>query len=118
MEPGELDVAVERLIDERLADPAAERVRQSHASALRELQRTRVVKDVRIADNNFVLIHHRLGRKAEFVTHSPPRGAITAGIISEARGNDPSGRPMDATQVVCLVANGYGAAVTVDVEVR
>lgn len=107
----------------RLADPDAERVRQSHARAIADLQSgpaasTRVILDVIVPNNGAVLVPHGLGRIPRIVLVSPVRGAATVGVIGELRGTHPSGAAIDRRQSVCITAAGFGADVTVDVEVK
>ncbi|HKP06413.1 MAG TPA: hypothetical protein VJU58_04095 [Microbacterium sp.] len=105
----------------KLADDAAERVRQSHAQGIVELQglpasATVVINDVQLPDNVVVLIPHRLGRRPRITLHSPPRGAATIGLVSEVI--DVAGGNPDRTKFIALRANGMGATITVDVEVK
>lgn len=104
-------------LPKRLADPDAEEVRRSHAQAIDELQRhpvlqTQIIKDVVIPNNGAVLVAHKLGRVPEIVLVSPERGAVSIGMVAEQRGG------FDRSRFVNLAANGFGAAVTVDVEVK
>lgn len=102
-----------QLVDARLPEATAERVRQSHRDAIKELQSepligTRVIRDVELANATETPIAHRLGRRA-VVLVSPPRGASSTGRIEEVRSST-----YDPTKYVVLEANGHGATITVD----
>ncbi len=104
-------------IDERTQPAELERVRRNLIDAVRELQQgpsagTRIIKDVALANSTLVLVPHNLGRPA-FVTVSPPRDAATVGMVIEVRDGT-----YDRSKYVGLYATGYGATVTVDVEVK
>jgi hypothetical protein len=104
---------VRQVADLRLADDAAERVRKSHADAIRELQTApaadaRAIRNVVIPDNGTVTKAHRLGRVPSMVIASPPRGAASAGLLGEVSRSE---------QVIVLSASGFGADITVDVTV-
>jgi hypothetical protein len=95
----------------------AERVRRAHDQAIREMQQlpaaaTRIIADVDLADGVTTQIAHGLGRAPKIILHSPPRGPVTSGRIEEVRDG------IDRTKYVALAANGFGATVTVDVEVK
>ncbi len=99
-----------------LADSDVERVRRNHHDALAELQGlplagARILRDVSLVDGVATPIAHGLGRAA-FVVNSPPRGATTAGVITEIRDGT-----QDRSKVVVLKASGYGATITVDLQV-
>lgn len=103
-----------KLDDSRLSDAVAERVRVSHAQAIREQQLLpKVIRDVVLPDSTVALIPHKLGRAPEIVLVSPPRGPLAIGIIEERTTENP-----DRTKFIALKASGMGAAVTVDIEVR
>jgi hypothetical protein len=102
-----------QLADIALADPNAERVRASHAAALRELQaavvaRARVVT-VQLADGVATNVAHGLGRAPIFVSPSIVRLATTTGRIVEDRSTG-----VDRTRLLVLTANGWGSTVEVD----
>lgn len=106
-----------KLDDSRLSDAVAERVRVSHAQAIREMQLLpKVIKGVQLVDTVVKLVPHKLDRAPEIVLVSPPRGATSAGVIVEIT-DIASGNP-DRAKYVALKASGMGATVTVDVEVR
>jgi hypothetical protein len=107
----------------KLADAAAERARDSHATAIAELQGLPaagmiVLGDVTIADGAQVLVPHKLGRAPRFVWLSPPRvefgtpGFVAGGILA-----DISGGGIDRKQTLRILAVGYGATVVVTVAV-
>lgn len=101
----------------RLVDEALERVRRNHHDAISELQRTkgvqaRYVLDVELEDGIATPVFHGLGRPA-FATHAPPRGPSATGRIEEIRDGS-----YDRSKYVVLKATGYGATVTVDLEVK
>jgi hypothetical protein len=105
------------LLPVKLADEPTERVRRNHHDAIAEQQRlpsarARFIKDVALADGIATPIAHGLGQPA-FVTHSPPRGPSTSGRIEEVRDGT-----QDRAKYVVLMASGYGATVTVDLEVK
>lgn len=100
-----------------LEERDAELVRLEHERKIVELQKlptsaTRHIKNVTLADGVATPIAHGLGRPV-FVTHSPPRGPVAAGWIEEIRDG-----LYDLSKFVVLKASSYGAAVTVDVEVK
>ncbi|HSN26169.1 MAG TPA: hypothetical protein VLT45_07780 [Kofleriaceae bacterium] len=104
-------------IDERTTPADAERIRRNIYDAVRELQllpaaSARRIEGVELVDGKPTPIAHGLGRRA-FVTPSPPRGAAAAGRIDEIR--DGSYNP---AEYVVLKATGYGATITVDLEVK
>lgn len=98
----------------------AERVRRSHHEAIVEQQglvasATQVVNDVSLVDSAVTLVPHGLGRAPRVVLVSPPRNAVSAGLLVEL--TDPASNP-DRTKYAALRASGFGATVTVDVEVK
>lgn len=102
----------------KLADQAAETVRQNVDQRVRELQLLPCV-DARVftltmPNNVVVFLPHRLGREPLFVGPSAIRGAVAAGLMQDFGHLDPVGQPIDRTQVVPLRAFGYGGTVTVD----
>jgi hypothetical protein len=106
-----------QLLPIKLDDEKSERLRRNTQEALAELQRTRaaraaIVRDVSLADGVATLVAHGLG-VAAFATHSPPRGAASSGRIEEVRDGT-----QDRTKYVVLKATGWGATITVDVEVK
>lgn len=109
------------LLDARIADEKTDRFVRSIAEAVRELQRLKaatldVIPNQQLPDNVVVLVPHKLGRAPVIVLISPPRGAAAAGIVNEVV-DIPAGNP-DRSRYVGLKANGFGATVTVDVEVK
>jgi hypothetical protein len=109
--------AVIQLLTIKLDDEKAERVRRNTQEALAELQRTPaaragIVRDVTLADGIATPVPHGLGRPA-FATPSPPRGAVSTGRIEEVRDGT-----HDRTKYVVLKATGWGATITLDVEVK
>lgn len=103
--------------DIKLDDDAAERVRRSHAQAISNLQTMPsasmvVIPNVSLADTVATPVAHTLGRAPTFVRESTPRGAVSAGRIDEIRDNS-----VDRTRFVLLKATGFGATITVDIQV-
>jgi hypothetical protein len=108
----------------KLSDATAEKVRTSHADAIRELQGLLVVPkvfSVRIDNNTYITIAHGLGRAPKFISFSPPyppdgvqpAGGLTAGEIIENRGPT-----IDRTKVIVIGAFAWGRAITFDVKVE
>lgn len=94
-----------------------ELVRREHARKIIELQQlpstaTRILNDRELASGVTTLIPHGLGRAPKIVLVSPPRGASSTGRIEEVR------TAVDRTKYIALVATGWGATITVDVEVK
>lgn len=109
-------------IDQRLGDLTAERVRQSHAQAIRDLQDSpaidmQVIQGVVLPSGAGVLVSHRLGRAPKFIGISAIRGAATAGVVDDLGVVDGAGNPIDRTKQLALRARSYGATITVDVQV-
>lgn len=69
-----------------------------------------VIKDVELADGALRRVHHKLGRKWEGWEICDMRGAVSSGRIQSVAGAD------EASEL-WLLADGYGAAVTVRVKV-
>ncbi len=91
----------------------AERVRQSTADAIREMQAAPgvgllVVRDVVLVDGVRTPVAHRLGRAPSWVQASLVRGGIVPGGIFEFRDG------VDLAQRVEITASGWGATVTID----
>lgn len=114
-------MAVKRLADiviDAMTKPFdLERIRRQVHEAIGELQSlrsstARILVDKVLADGVPTPISHGLGRRV-FVTHSPPRGAVSTGRIEEVR----DGSYKDDKFVV-LLATGWGADITVDLEVK
>ena len=102
-------------IDIVLDDPQLERLRLDTRDRIRELQalpRATSIINVSLADATTTPVPHGLGRKPIHVSISPPRGGSTAGWIGEVRDGT-----YDLTKFVVLVANGFGATITVDLMV-
>lgn len=101
----------------RLDDRKVDRVARDHARRIDDLGKLpasgmRVIRDVELADGVETPIAHGLGRRATYVRESSPRGAVATGRIEEVRTSD-----YDADKFVVLKASGWGAAVTIDVQV-
>lgn len=99
-----------------LADREADRVRRNHAEAIAELQAApaagmRVIQDVELADGITTPIPHGLTRAPRWVQVSCVRGASSTGRVDEIRATG------DRQRAVYLRATGYGATITVDVQV-
>ena len=102
------------VLDVVLADPKAEQVRQHVNGKLRELgDREQVVPlgEVVLPDNTTIRVGHPLGRYPKLVLWSPPRGASTAGILTEVRDG------IDRSKFVAFKATGFGATIRVDIGV-
>lgn len=101
-----------------LVDNTNERVRRNHAEAIVELQKgpcasTRILTDVELQDGVTTKIPHTLGRKPLMTIVSPARGAVSSGRIEEVRDGS-----YDRGQYIALKATGWGATITVDIEVK
>lgn len=93
-----------------------ERIRESHATAIRELQeapasRGIVVEDLDLPEATNITIRHNFGRRAR-VFVSPVRGSSSSGRITEIVQNLAT---IDTNNATTLYATGFGATVTVDV---
>lgn len=99
----------------RLADADAERVRRSHAEAIRELQAVPIVggslvRDIELPDGVNVPVPHGLGRKAAvFISPAQFSGSATTGRIREVRSAS-----YDPAKYVVLRASGWSETITVD----
>lgn len=103
-----------KLVDLRLPDAAAERARDSHAQAIRELQgrlEIIVVPNLSVLVNNTIRIAHPLGRKPLWVRPSAvrfPVGApIAAGEWYDYGSLGPNGEPIDRTRFVVIGSAGH-----------
>jgi hypothetical protein len=99
-------------------DGVAEVVRRDTEKAITQLQglpsaAMRILSDKSLADGVATPIAHGLGRVPSMVTCSLPRGAVSTGRIEEVRSS-----AFDRTRFVVLKATGWGATITVDVEVK
>lgn len=108
------------LLDSQLSDATAERVRRSHAEAIREIQdlpaaSIRIVRGVVLANGVETEVAHGLGRLPLAVVPGAPKGAATPGLIALFGAVHSSGAPIDRTKVVVLQASGFGGTITVDV---
>lgn len=103
----------------RFSDPEVEAAHRDTHEAVRELQtvvekRTGdVISDITLIDSTPTPVAHRLGRPPKFVGPSVVRGATAAGFITEVRNS-----AYDRSRVIVLQATGYGATITLDVEVK
>lgn len=105
----------------KLKDGDTDRVCRVLREAVGELQKlpavaAQIIKDVALVNAVVTLVPHGLGRRPLITLVSPPRGPSTAGVIEEIIERS-AGNP-DRTRFVALKASGYGATVTVDVEVK
>lgn len=103
-------------LEQRLQDVTAERVRQSHARAIAELQALpaaalRVISGVLLPSGVNVPVAHGLGRAPLWVGVSIPRSAAGFGAVIEVTGLPSTNR----AQIVVLQAGNFAATVTVDV---
>lgn len=108
-------MSLRRLIAVRLPDPTLERVRQDHATAITEIQslplvNARVIAGVTLADGVETPVAHGLGRPAQWVRESCPRGAVSTGRVEEIRTGS-----YDRHKYCVLKATGWGATITADV---
>lgn len=108
---------MKRLVDDKLKDNGAERARDSHAQAIRELQgrlEMVVVPDIKLLVNNVVAIAHPLGRKPQWVRPSAPRfppGSPTgAGEFFDFGTVGPNGEPIDRSKFVIIGSAGHTSA--------
>jgi len=97
----------------KLDDDKADRVRRSHAEAIREIQARPalgmiVIPNVVLADNVRTTIAHGLGRAPSWIGPSVISGAATAGVIVEFVDG------VDRTKVIDIAAVFYGATITID----
>ena len=107
------------LASPRLTDEPTERALRDVRQAVDDLRSipaaaARIISGVALADGIATPVAHKLGRVPSIVLVSRPRGGIAAGRIDEID-TDPS---YDATKYVVLKATGYGATVTVTIEVK
>lgn len=101
----------------RSTDPVVEQIRRELVEKVTELQRLpaaalKPISDVVLVDGVVTPVPHALGRAPLFVRESCPRNAVTAGIVVEVRDGS-----YDRTKYIALKATGYGATITVDLEV-
>lgn len=106
----------------KLADPLAERARDSHANAIAELQQLPaagliVVGDFTIPNNGAVVVPHKLGRNPAMVWISPPRVAFGAAVNTFGVIYDVVGNGVNRAQSLYLSAFSYGVPVIVTVVV-
>jgi len=104
-------------ISATLGDDTAERVRRSHERAIKELQDRPassmvVIPNVALVDGVSTVVPHSLGRTPTFVREGTPRGATSTGRIDEIRDGS-----VDPAKAIVLKATGWGATITVDVQV-
>ncbi len=102
-----------QLSGKRLPDAAADDIRREHHEAIAELQRIAartgvVLSNVSLADGVETPIAHGLGRTPTIIKTGCPRGAVTAGVITEVR--------RDA-ELIVLQADDFGASIRVEIEV-
>lgn len=106
-----------QLVARVLGDPIAEEVRRNHERCIRELQQAPaaaavLVEGVSLQSGVATSIPHTLGRAPRMITVSPVRGAAASGRIEETRNG------VDRSKAIILTATGFGATITVDVEVK
>jgi hypothetical protein len=115
-------------LDTVVPGDAAERVRRSHADALRELQglpaaAAEIIPNINLATGVDTPVPHHLGRRPKFVLISAvrtPFGAINPGVIIDYTrfGTFPtSGAPIDPTKIIVLAAFSFVSTIQVDVMV-
>lgn len=97
-------------------DGVAERVRRSHAAAIKELQEKPITgailkRNLKVLVNNTITIAHGLGREPQFVTVSAvrfPVGApIAAGSWIDYGSLTPNGTAIDRSKSIVLGALGF-----------
>ena len=101
----------------RLDDRKVDRVARDHARRIDDLGKLpasgmRVIAGVELADGVETPVAHGLGRRATYVRESCPQGAAATGRIEEVRTAS-----YDADKFVVLKASGWGATITIDVQV-
>ncbi len=109
-----------RVLTVKLDDGKAELSRADHERAITALQAAPavsavIVRNVVLPNGAVVPVAHALAKAPQFTGVSVPRGAVSAGYITDIR---TTGAAFDRSRFVYLQANGYGATVTVDVEVK
>lgn len=107
----------------KLADPLAERARDTHAQAIVEMQQRpgfglKVLGDVTVPNGGSVLVNHSLGRNPSMVILSPPRVEFgTPGLVAGGIVIDLPGPGVNRAQQVRIFATGYGVPIVVTVAV-
>lgn len=106
---------MKRITSVSLPDKTVDRFAREVTEAVRELQAVpavsvRIVRDVVLADGQETAVPHGLGRPAQWVRESCPRGAVSVGMVEEIRSGS-----HDRSKVAVLKASGWGATITVDV---
>lgn len=114
---------MKKLVDTRLADPTAERVRASTAEAIRELQdqpaASARIFTVTLPDNAETIVSHGLGRAPQHVSPGVVRGAAANGLLRDFGSKSPiTGIIVDRAKSLILRTDGFGATVTFDIEVK
>lgn len=115
---------MKQLLDRRLKDADAEAVRRATYEAIREIQampvmEMRVVRNIKVTSNDFVVIAHQLGRAPTFVVPTAVRflpaesATLSVGTWFDYGVTGPAGEPIDRSKIVILSAAGWtsGAAV-------
>lgn len=102
-------------LDDRKTDAAV----KDHAARLDTLANLpaasmKFIPDVELRDGIETPVAHGLGRRAAYVSESCVSGAASSGWIEWVR--TPT-KPADASKYVVLKASGYGATITVTVQV-
>lgn len=103
-------------IDERTTPQQLEQIRRGIVDAIRELQQkpaANVLPGITLADGVETTVAHKLGRLPMMVKPSVVRGATSAGYIVELRDGT-----VDRSKFLKLKASGYGATITLDLEVQ
>lgn len=103
----------------KLDDPKVDEVARNHARRIDELNAhpvmaTKYIADVALADGVETPVAHGLGRSPTYVSESCVEGAVTSGHIERVRS---PAAAVDASKYVVLKASGYGATITVTVQV-
>lgn len=109
----------------KLEDPNAERARDSHATAIAELQENpalqlKVLRGIVLPNGTEVFVAHGLGRAPLAVIQSLLRSPapLTAGFVIEYRGLSIfTSQPIDSAKVIVLAAFGFTNTITVDLVV-
>ena len=106
-------------ISPRLDDRKVDEVTRDHARRINELVKLpvasmKVIADVVLVDGIETPVAHGLGRVPTFVRESCPRGGVATGRIEEVAAPLVA---VDRVKYVVLKAAGWGATITVDVQV-
>jgi hypothetical protein len=111
--PGARKAVTPRLDDRKVDEAIRETHQRIDEIAASPITGRRIIANVQLADGVDTPIPHGLGRAATWVKTSCPRGAPAAsGRVEDVRTTS-----HDRARFVVLKATGWGATITVDVEV-